>query len=167
MSSTHQIGRVELPDVSEDDWVVFPTRGDSLRAYSVILVRKLRRFAPWMRGRPDRGIPADEAAAIMAKRHGLDLGAELSRGEHDGPAAGTVRVSRRSRILSAIIYPRSEWFEPSRISEVLDWDEPPFFKNLMRLDVKDGRLTMTAYAISGCRRDENDPVAFDRMEMEL
>ena len=99
MSSTHQIPRVALPEVDEDDWVVYPTRADSLRGYSVILARKLRRFMPWRRGRPIRGIPADEATAIIAKRHGLDLAAELSRGERAGPADGRVKVSLRSRYL--------------------------------------------------------------------
>jgi hypothetical protein len=167
MSSTHQIGRVERPEVGESDFVLYPTRGDSLRAYSMILARKLRRLTPWRRNRPVRGIPADQATAIVARRHGLDLAAELSRGERTGSSAGKIRVSLRSRILAALIYPRRAWFEPGRISEALDWDEPPFFKNFVRLDVADRRLTITAYGVTGCRKDQDRPAVIDRMEIPL
>ncbi|MGH2905401.1 MAG: metallophosphoesterase family protein [Solirubrobacterales bacterium] len=158
MTSTHQIPRVELPDVSEQDWVVFPTRGDSLRGYSVSLLRKFRRV-----GVKPRGIPADEATAIVAARHGLDLEAELARGE----GAQAARVSLRSRLLAGLIFPRLKWFEPSRISEALDWDEPPFFKNFLRLDVAHGLLTISAFGVTGCRRDEDDPVVIDKLEIPL
>lgn len=157
MTSTHQIPKVDLPGVAEREFVVFPTRGDSLRAYSIILSRRLRRFFPWLRRRSLRGIPAGEAAAIVAERHGLE----------SEPGVATVRVSRRSRLLARLIYPHRAWFEPKRISEVLDWDEPPFFKNVMRLEVRDGVLRATAYAVSGCRRDQNDPVAIDGFEVRL
>ena len=66
-----------------------------------------------------------------------------------------------------MIYPRSEWFEPGRISEVLDWDEPPFFKHVLRLDVEDSLLKITTLAISGCERDEERPVEIDRVEIKL
>lgn len=157
MTSTHQIPRVDLPGVSERDFVVFPTRGDSLRAYSIMLQRRLRRVLPWRRRRPVRGIPAGEADAIIAERHGLDAES----------GAATVRVSRRSRLLARIVYPRGAWFKPKRVSEALDWDEPPFYKNVMRLEVRDGVLRATAYAVSGCRRDQEDPVAIDGFEMRL
>lgn len=164
MTSTHQIGRVDRPEVDESRWVVFPTRGDSLRAYSIALLRRMRWLTPWRRGAV-RGIPADEAAAIVAARHGLDLADELARGE--GAATGPVRVSRRSRFLASLIFPRRAWFEPGRISEFLDWDEPPFFKNFVRADVADGKLVLTAYGVSGLARDQEDPPVIDRVEIEL
>lgn len=157
MTSTHQIPRVDLPGVTERDFVVFPARGDSLRAYSIVLQRRLRRVFPWLRRRPLRGIPADEAAAIVAERHGLD----------PEPGATPVSVSRRSRRLARLVYPRRAWFKPKRISEVLDWDEPPFFKNVMRLEVSDGVLRVTVYGVSGLRRDQDDPVAIDGFEVRL
>jgi hypothetical protein len=166
MTSTHQIPRIDLDHVGEDEWVVFPTRADSLRAYSIVLLRKLRRVLFWRRNEPLRGIPADEASVIVSRRHGLDLDAELSRGERDG-SAGPIRVSWRSRLLAALIFPQRAWFESSRISEALDWDDPPFFKNFLRLDVADSMLTITAFGVTGCARDEDDPVVIDRMEIQL
>jgi hypothetical protein len=165
MTSTHQIPKVDRPDVDESSWTVYPTRADSLRAYSIILQRKLRQMTPWGAGKPLLGMPADEAAAIVAKRHGLDLASELARGEGAG-AAGSVTVSRRSRILAAIIFPLRGWFSAEKISEVLDWDDPPFFKNFMRVDVEGGRVTLTSYGVTGLARDVADPTVIDRVEIE-
>lgn len=165
MTSTHQLPRVERPDVDESSWVVFPTRGDSLRAYSIILLRKLRRLTPWRAGRPVRGIPADEATAIVAKRHGLDLAEELSRGEGAGEAE-SIKISRRSRILATIIFPLRGWFSAEKVSEVLDWDDPPLFKNFVRVDVAGGRVTLTAYGVTGLERDVANPTVIDRVEIE-
>lgn len=165
MSSTHEIPRIDHPQVGEDDWVVYPTRGDSLRAYSVSLERKLRRVFPWQRKRPLVGIPADEAAAIVAERHGLDLTAELARGE--GAAAPPIKISRRSRRLAALIFPRRAWFDPGKISEVLDWDDPPLFKNFLRVEVSEDALELIAYGVTGLTRDADRPAIIDRVSIPL
>lgn len=166
MTSTHQIQRVDRDDVGEDDFVVYPTRGDSLRAYTIILGRRLRLLMPWRGGKPVRGIPADQAAAIVAKRHGLDLAKELARGE--GAASGAnVRVSLRSKLLTALVFPRHSWFSSSRISEALDWDVPPFFKNFVRAEVAEGVLTLTAFGVTGLARDQDQPAVIDRVEIPL
>jgi hypothetical protein len=165
MTSTHQIARVERPDVDESNWVVFPTRADSLRAYSIILQRKLRRVTFWRANRPIRGIPADEATAIVARRHGLDPAAELARGASAG-AADSITISRRSRLLATIIYPLRGWFAAEKISEALDWDDPPFFKNFMRVEVASGAVTLTSYGVTGLERDVADPAVIDRVVIE-
>lgn len=162
MTSTHQLGKVDRPDVDESSWVVFPTRADSLRAYSISLQRRLRRFAPWVAGRPIRGIPADEAAAIVAARHGLELDAELARGEG---AARPARVSLRSRLLTWLVFPQREWFTAEKISEALDWDDPPFFKNFLRIRVGGDRVELTAYGVTGLERDVADSSVIDRFEV--
>lgn len=155
MTSTHQIGRVEMPGVDEDSWVCFPTRGDSLRAFSMVLSRRLRRIAPWRRGEPLRGIPADQAERIMAERHGLPV------------PDPSVRISWRSRLLSELLYPRVQPIESSKISELLDWDDPPFFKHALRLEVDDDILRVRAFAISGRAVDADRPVEFDGFEVDL
>ncbi len=164
MSSTHQIGRVERPEVGEASWTVYPTRADSLRAYSIAFERKLARIFLWRKGRA-AGIPADEAAAILAERHGLELADELERGEGSGDAS--VAVSRRSRRLAALIFPRRQWFSPAKISEALDWDDPPFFKNFVRVEVAPGRVVLTAYGVTGLQRDAGDPAIIDRVEIPI
>jgi hypothetical protein len=161
MGSTHQIPRVQRPDVTEHEWVVYPTRGDSLRAYSMSFERRLARVLWWRRRRPVSGIPADEAAAIVAERHGLDLVDELARGE--GSGAAPVSISARSRRLAALIYPSWRWFRPEKVSEALDWDDPPFFKNFVRVSVGEDGIELVAYGVTGLARDAADPAVIDRV----
>lgn len=163
MSSTHEIPRVDRPEVKEGEWVVYPTRGDSLRAYSISLERRLQRWLPWRRRRPLRGIPADQAAAIVAERHGLDLAEELARGEGAGEAP--IRVSARSRRLARLIFPRRAWFDPAKISEALDWDQPPFFKNFLRVEVTAESVELIAYGVTGLARDADRPAIIDRVKI--
>lgn len=169
MSSTHEIEKISLAGVGEEDWVVYPTRGDSLRAYSMVLQRRLARVSGRARDRAPSGIPADEAAAIVAERHGLDLAAELARGEGAAasPGGAPIAVSRHSRRLAAWIYPRRAWFSPGKISEFLDWDDPPFFKNFMRVSVEAECVTLTAYGVTGLARDAERPAIIDRVVIEL
>jgi hypothetical protein len=39
-----------------------------------------------------------------------------------------------------------------KVSEIFDRDEPPFFKNFLRLDVRDGTLAITPFAVTGEER---------------
>jgi hypothetical protein len=112
-----------------------------------------------------RGIPADEAAAIVSQRHGLDLVAELARGDGAGDPSA-IKVSRRSRLLASVIYPLRGWFTAEKISEALDWDDPPFFKNFVRVDVTADRVTLTSYGVTGLERDVAEPAVIDRIEIE-
>lgn len=155
MTSTHQIGRVDLPGVDESGWVSYPTRGDSLRAFSIVLMRRWRKLVPWGRDRIPRGIPADQAERIMAERHGLPV------------PDPSVRVSLRSRLISELLYPRVQPIESSKVSELLDWDDPPFLKHALRVEVEDGVLRLRAFAISGRESDAGEPVEFDGFEVEL
>ncbi|HEV7918259.1 MAG TPA: metallophosphoesterase family protein [Solirubrobacterales bacterium] len=156
MSSTHTIPRVDLPGVTEDEVVFFPTRGDSLRAFSIMLLRRVRWWTPGKHWRSVvRGIPADQAAAIVARRIGIDE-----------PGLAEVKVSWRSRLLASLVFPRRALlFEPSRIAEILDWDDPPFYKSFLRLDIAGGRLKITAFGASGCR--DTDAIPIDHVEIEL
>lgn len=169
MTSTHQIGKVDRPEFTESDWVVFPTRGDSLRAYSMVIQRRLARVIPLLRRDRLRGIPADQAALIAAERHRLDPDAELARGERapQAPPAARIKVSMRSRMLTWLVWPRRAWYPVHRISEALDWDDPPFFKNFVRAEVAGGQLRMVAYAVSGLQRDAEDPAVIDELRIPL
>lgn len=169
MTSTHQIARVERPEFDEGDWVVFPTRGDSLRAYSMVIQRRLARVIPWLHRDRIRGIPADEAALIAAERHGLDADAELARGERPAgsPPASAIHVSRRSRLLAWLVWPRRAWYPVHRVSESLDWDEPPFFKNFVRAEVTGGELRLVVYGVTGLARDAAEPAVIDAVSVPL
>lgn len=164
MTSTHDIPRVELPGVDESSWVVYPTRGDSLRAYSISLQRRLARLWPGVRARGPRGIPADEASVIVAERHGLDAADELARGEGAADASA-VTVSRRSRILASLIFPRRNFPFAGKVSELLDWNDPPLMKNFVRVEVDEQGVELIAHGVTGLQRDLAEPAVIDRVRI--
>ncbi|MFT4049000.1 MAG: metallophosphoesterase [Solirubrobacterales bacterium] len=168
MTATHQIEKVARPDVDESSWVVYPTRADSLRAYSISLQRKLFRFLPGLSVFRPRGIPADQAAAIVSQRHGLDPEIEFARGEGSA-GGGPVHVSLRSRVLASIVFPRRrlQWLPSEKASEALDWDAPPFFKNFMRVEVVGDELRLIAFGVTGLARDAESPAVIDRVTIPL
>lgn len=53
------------------------------------------------------------------------------------------------------------------LSEVFDWDEPPFFKNFLRLEATHSSLTITCYGVTGCAEHEKNPPVEDRVEVRL
>ena len=52
-------------------------------------------------------------------------------------------------------------------SEVFDWDEPPFFKNFLRLQATKSTLTITCYGVTGCAEHEENPPVEDHVEIQL
>jgi hypothetical protein len=166
MNETHKIPNIDrsgLDGVTEAQFRCYPLRGDSLsifsRNYGRLLSfgqighwlgfgRLLLRF--WF-------VPPDQAAAIMAQRLGLTP---------TRPGAATVRVSRRARRAAAWILPL-----PGQVhgllqpfySELLDWNDPPMFKNFLRLDATANEVTITCFAATGCLPQEQQPPIEDRV----
>ena len=155
MSATHKIPRVSLPGVDEGDFVCYPRRGDSLSFYSKLYDRKFGLGKGWLE------IPPDEAAAYMAER----LGIEPARTENKN-----TYVSRRTRRLAEWIFPL-----PSRgrgplhhfFSEFFDWNEPPLFKNFLRVDVRGSELSIRCFAATGCLEHEKKPPIEDEVKIPL
>ena len=146
--------RDDVSGVTEERFRCYPLRGDSLaaysRAYDKLLGRLLRKlYLPYTPGKLT--IPPDEAVGLMSERIGI---------VPVRPSARQTPISRRSRRLARILIPL-----PSRkifhrfLSEILDWDRPPFFKSFLRVDVDDQRLRIRCFAATGCaEHEENVPV---------
>jgi Calcineurin-like phosphoesterase len=166
MHATHKIPNIDdsgLHGVTEAEFRCYPLRGDSLsifsRNYGRLLSfgrlgnrlgfgRLLQRF--WF-------IPPDQAAAIMSAR--LKLPATR-------PGARKARVSWRSRLVANWIAPLpGEVHGPLQpiYSELLDWNDPPMFKNFLRLDANEEQVTITCFAATGCLEQENAPPVEDRV----
>jgi Calcineurin-like phosphoesterase len=163
MSATHQIRKVSLPGIDEEDrdeegkscFVCYPRRGDSLSFYSKLYDRKLA-F-----GRGRLFIPPDEAAAIMAERLGIEPTRE---------SAERVMVSERSRRAAAKVFPlpdRAQGALHLPFSEFFDWNEPPFFKSFLRLEAGPGELRIRCYGATGCAGQEQDPPVEDEVTIAL
>ena len=153
--ATHKIPKVNLPGVSEEGFRCYPRRGDSLSYYSRLYDRKLGL------GRGLLYVPPDEAAAIMARRLGIEATREGDR---------KVEVSERSRRAAARVFPlpgqaRGPLYRV--FEELFDRNEPPLFKNYLRVEVGLRSLSISCIGVTGCLEHEQDPPVEDRVEIAL
>ncbi|MEV3978775.1 metallophosphoesterase [Nonomuraea sp. NPDC049758] len=157
MHATHIIGRVDVAGVAEDDFKCYPLRGDSLSFYSQLYARRLR--MKWLCLTPD------EAVCIMSSQ----IGNRPAR-----PVEGAVTVTRRMRWAARLL---GAWPWPFRLpvdkvfhrflSELSDWDQPPFFKQFLHVSVTPDRLTLRCFAATGCLEQELRPPLEDEVHIDL
>jgi len=166
MNETHTIPNMdtsELEGVSESDFRCYPLRGDSLSIFSRNYGRLLSfgRIGHWLGfGRLLLRfwfIPPDQAAAIIAERLGLSP---------MRASATPARVTARARLVASWLFPL-----PGQVhgllqpfySGFLDWNDPPMFKNFLRLDASAEEITITCFAATGCLAQEVRPPVEDRV----
>jgi hypothetical protein len=151
--ATHQIGRIDgLEGVSEDGFRCYPLRGDSLARFSQLYDRKLAG------GKGRLALSPDEAAAYLGER----LGMAATRGGPRKP------LSRRARLAGNVLVPMPATRAFHRFaSEYFDWNDPPFFKQFLRLDAEPGRLRLRCFGVSGCARASADPPVEDEVVVPL
>jgi hypothetical protein len=145
MSATHKIPKVDLDGVDEDDFVCYPRRGDSLSFYSKLYDRRLGFGRGWLE------IAPGEAAAYMAERLGIDPARPEDRGTHLGG---------RTRRVADWIFPlpgSGRGLYHHFFSEFFDWDEPPLFKNFLRIDASRSEVRIRCFAATGCAEHEEKP----------
>ena len=153
--ATHKIPRVNLPGVSEEDFVCYPRRGDSLSYYSKLYDRSLGL------GRGLLYVPPDEAAAIMAERLGVAATREGDR---------SARVSESSRRAAARVFPlpgQARGPLHRIFEEIFDRNDPPLFKNYLRVQVTPDVLSFSCVGVTGCLEHEQEPPVEDRVEIRL
>jgi hypothetical protein len=155
MSATHRIPKVDLYGVGEDDFVCYPRRGDSLSFYSKLYDR---RFGL---GRGRLEIAPNEAAAYMAER----LGIEPTRpGDRGAP------IGEHTRRVADWIYPlpgSGRALYHHFFSEFFDWNEPPLFKNFLRVDASDSEVRIRCFAATGCAEHEEVAPVEDEIRISL
>ncbi|MFI6496414.1 metallophosphoesterase family protein [Nonomuraea typhae] len=157
MHATHTIRRVDVAGVHEDEFRCYPLRGDSLSFYSQLYARRLR--MKWLYLTPA------EAARITA---------EHIRNTPVRPLDTDMVITRRMRWAARLL---GAWQWPFRLpvdrvfhrylSELSDWDEPPFFKQFLHLEVTPGELKIRCFAATGCLPAEQDPPLEDEVVLEL
>jgi hypothetical protein len=52
-------------------------------------------------------------------------------------------------------------------SEFFGWNEPPLFKNFLRIDVSKTELHIRCFAATGCRKHEENPPMEDEVKIKL
>lgn len=157
MHATHIIDRVDVSKVHEDDFKCYPLRGDSLSFYSQLYAKRLR--MKWLYLTPS------EASCLMS-RH--------IRNEPVRTPTGPVEITRRMRWAARFL---GAWPWPLRLpvdkvfhrflSELSDWDTPPFFKQFLHATVTPEELTLRCFAATGCLGQELDPPLEDEVRIPL
>lgn len=163
MHDTHSIPRVRsimstdigFQEVDEDDFKCFPLRRDSLVAYSRLMNQRLK-------GRAQVELTDDQAAQFLQDKHGIE---PLPSRPVD---AQTPTLTKAQRWCARVLTTR-----PSRakfhglVSPFLDWDNPPFYKNFLRLDVSTDQVVITCHGVSGCGEDESTTSIEDSVTIPL
>lgn len=106
-----------------------------------------------------------EAARIMAEQIGNTPVRALNT---------TIRITRRMRWAARVL---GAWPFPLRLpvgnvfhrylSELSDWDTPPFFKQFLHVSVTPETLTLRCFAATGCLDQEQDPPLEDEVVIPL
>ncbi|WP_425965223.1 metallophosphoesterase family protein [Streptosporangium sp. DT93] len=156
MHATHTIPRVTVAGLHEDDYRCYPLRGDSLSFYSRLYSDRLR--MRWLYLTPA------ESAALMSRRIGNTPVRDIP------PVPITFRMRWAARILGG-------WPMPLRLpvgrtfhrylSELSDWDTPPFFKSFLHVSVTAGTLRIRCFAATGCLPQELEPPLEDEIAIPL
>ncbi|WP_026314130.1 metallophosphoesterase family protein [Actinomadura flavalba] len=163
MHATHTIRRTR--SVDEDAFRCYPLRGDSLSRYSKL-------YGAWTRLPKLFELTPQEATAAARHR----LGIRPARGYGDAPTPPSARAKfvaallgvprgnrKRTGLLRLPVRRVPRWFR----SELADWDRPPFFKSVLRLDVSDGELRIRCFGVSGCGEHEDAPPVEDEVTIQL
>jgi len=120
------------------------------RAHHVLSLR-----GPLRDGRLD----PDVASAYLAERYGLLATRQQAR---------QVTVTPAERRLIELVMPLKErGLMVKFLSEILDSDEPPFFKHFLLLAVRDGKLVIECRAVTGWAGSERNPPVEDAVEIAL
>jgi hypothetical protein len=151
MHATHQIPRIDVPGVGEDDFRCYPLRSDSLARYSQLYDRRLG-------GTGALRLAPEEAAAYLA---GL-LDMDPTRGD------AVPRLSWRARTVARFLKPAPATRGFQRwVSEAFDWNDPPLFKHFLRLDITAAELRIRCFGVTGCADSETDPPVEDDVAIDL
>jgi hypothetical protein len=145
MHATHKIpnlDRAGLAGVGEAGFRCYPLRGDSLSFYSTLYDSKFP--GSW-------SIDAAQAAAYMAER------LEIPPTKDDAKRVEVTKTTRRraGRVFPLPGHGHGPWH--TWFSEFFDWNDPPLFKHLLRIDAADDRVTIACHAATGCEDDELRP----------
>ncbi|HEX8073963.1 MAG TPA: metallophosphoesterase [Thermoleophilaceae bacterium] len=145
-----------------------------LSVYLLVLVRVWPVLVP-PRGRKSE-LDADEAAKIMHERM-------VSQARERGcappspvrPSAADAQIDNWTEAVARVLLPRpgGRWLvgklrhSQSLVSDISSSDEPPMFKNFLRLDVTPDDLTVKTYGVTGWSDHEQNPPREDCVRIKL
>jgi hypothetical protein len=153
MHATHRIPPVDINGVDESTFRCYPLRRDSLARFSEAIDAKIF-----------RGCGAVAIDAPTAGKYYQQQGITTNRSSR--PVAQ--RLSPGDRIKAAIVHriPAGRLFHRFG-SEAFDFDDPPFFKQFLRIHVGNNNITVTCFGVTGCADTEHSPSIEDQFTIVL
>jgi hypothetical protein len=163
MHATHLIPIME-PDkvcgVTEQTYKAYPLRRDSLAAYSQVVQGMIDKVLPRSL-RLNITLDDLQAAKILHEQIGTPL--ERPAAVPDGDTAR--RMGRGQQWASRLILLIGGRRFHRTFSPFCDWDDPPFFKHFLRIDIRKDGATIRCHAVTGCAGDETNPPVEDTIEL--
>jgi hypothetical protein len=159
MHATHLIDRIDpkqVLGVTEEQFRCYPLRRDSLAAYSQVLQGILTRLHIRL---PVTLTPA-EAATLLIERMGV-----TTVGGTRAVAPGD-QIPRSKRIIAHFLLQLGGRQFHKFFSPFYDWDNPPFFKSFLRIDVSPHGAEASCRAATGCGDAEANSPVEDRFELQ-
>jgi hypothetical protein len=151
MHATHQIPHVDVDGVDENRFRCYPLRSDSLARFSQLYDRRLAG------GRGLLELSPQEAATYLSAL--LKMPPTRER-----PAP----LTTRARIAAKLLQPAPAKHGFHRFaSEYFDWNDPPFFKQFLRLDADEREVRVRCFGVSGCARASAQPPVEDEFTVPL
>ncbi len=153
LHATHRIPPVNINGVAESAFRCYPLRRDSLARFSQVIDKKL--FG-------GRGRVAIDALA--AGRYYQQRGVTTS----ESSRSVAERLTTGELIKAAVVHriPTGRLFH--RVgSEVFDFDDPPFFKQFLRIDATNKEITVSCFGVTGCADTEHAPPIEDQFTIAL
>jgi hypothetical protein len=163
MHATHLIPIIE-PDkvfgVTEQTYKAYPLRRDSLAAYSQVVQRMINKVQPTSL-RLDVTLDDIDAAQILHEK----IATPLERPAATTETITTSPMSSSKRWTSRLILLIGGRRFHRIFSPFCDWDDPPFFKHFLRIDIRRTGATIRCHAVTGCADDEENPPVEDTIEL--
>ncbi|HEY2725020.1 MAG TPA: metallophosphoesterase [Pseudonocardiaceae bacterium] len=152
MHATHSIPPVNINGVDESTFRCYPLRRDSLARFSQVIDRRLG-------GTGAIAIDPSAAGRFYARRgiitSASDRDTDTSLSPLNWLRAWLVHQVRGGRLFHRFG------------SEVFDFNDPPFFKQFLRLDVTATEITVACFGVTGCAGTELSPSVEDRFTVSL
>jgi hypothetical protein len=174
MHATHAIPKIDAADVfgvTEEQFKCYPLRRDSLAVYSTVIDARWRksRLGRLLRSlgvRPRLLVTPEEAGLYL--RDTCDI---QSLGNRPIVAADGVSTADRlpahvRRMCRLLLRLGGGKVFHRMFSPFLDWDEPPFSKNFLRLDVDEQGMTVRCFSVTGALEQEHLSMIEDTFQVQ-
>ncbi|MGH4008970.1 MAG: metallophosphoesterase family protein [Pseudonocardiaceae bacterium] len=153
LHATHRILPVNVNGVDESAFRCYPLRRDSLARFSQVIDDRLFRCSKTV-----------AISALAAGRYYEQRGVTTAQSER--PVAARLSLGERIKAEMMQRIPAGRFFHRMG-SEVFDFDEPPFFKQFLRIDANNEEITVSCFGVTGCAGTEHAPPIEDRFTIPL